>query len=438
MGPLISESGTLREREINPPVRLMVVGDTIPGGRAEREFFSPSQNRLLSGIQPILSGGDLLLFNLEAPLCSSGEPISKCGTNFRISPKTAIGLKAAGFSVATLANNHVMDFGPEGLEQTISALNDAGINHLGAAMSQKDASKALQLQIKGLKIAFLNWADGEFSKLRAGGSGAAPMDSAANKEAIQEARKSSDVVVLSVHAGNEYQHFPSPWIQEIYRAYITYGASVVVGSHPHIPQGLEWYRDGLIVYSMGDFFFEYQEDTGTCVSHILEIGLQGGNIVSAKVHPVKKNGDARVIPLDGTEKIQFIEHLNRLSRPLESPEEMTLLWEQGVIRKMENFYADKLIRNMRLVFSEKKGKEFAAGFLFNMFDCQSHSHALQTAFSLMHQGKYRKDERVQKSIETLNRTLEILSGREIPGLNSDRKEPRKRILSLLEKIFSTA
>jgi hypothetical protein len=227
-------------------------------------------------------------------------------------------------------------------------------------------------------------------------------------------------------------------IQEIYRRYVTYGATVVVGGHPHIPQGLEWYRDGLIVYSMGDFFFEYLQDAGTCVSYILELGFQAGNIVSAKAHPVKKNSDARMVPLDGSEKTQFIEHLNRLSRPLESLEQLTLLWEQGVIRKMETFYADKLIRNIRLAFSEKKGKKFAAGFLFNMFDCQSHSHALQTAFSMMHQGKYRKEERVQQCIESLNHSLEILSGCEIPELSSDRKGPRQRIVSSLKRVFRTA
>ena len=62
------------------------------------------------------------------------------------------------------------------------------------------------------------------------------MDAVANKEAIETAKLSNDIVVVSVHAGNEYQHFPSPWIQGIYRKYISYGATVVIGGHPHIPQ----------------------------------------------------------------------------------------------------------------------------------------------------------------------------------------------------------
>lgn len=436
MEPIVSQTGIIRETDSQPRIRLLVVGDTIPGGTAEREFSIPDTKRMLSAIRPILDEGDLVLFNLEAPLCRGGMPILKCGANFRISPETAIGLKEAGFNVAGLANNHILDFGSEGLDETIRTLDAAGIDHLGAAMSEHNALKYLQYEINGVKIAILNWADGEFSKIRAGTCGAAPIDTILNKQTIQEAKHSNDIVVVFVHAGGEYQHFPSPWIQELYRNYITYGATAVVASHPHIPQGLEWYSNGLIVYSMGDFFFEYQQDAGTCISHILEMGFQVDGLVSVQVHPVRKTDDARIVLLSGNEKNIFIDHLNRLSEPLHSPEQLNLLWEQSTLRKMKHFYAEKLFKNIRTALSEKNGKEFAAGFLFNMLDCQSHSYALKTAFSMLHTGRYKIDEPVQQFITDLDHTLEILSQREMPELTYSVKGRFHKLLTSLKLLLS--
>lgn len=419
MEQMISETGVILKDSQPQQLKLLVVGDTLPGGRAELSFSEPSENPLLERIQPKLLDCDLLLFNLEAPLCKSGKPIFKCGSNFQISPEAALGLKTAGFNVATLANNHIMDFGPEGLHETIQTLDNVGIVHLGAGDSLEESLRPLELEINGVKIAFLNWAEGEFSKSGPDGCGAAPMDDVLNKEAIQSARSASDIVVVSVHAGNEYQHFPSPWLQDTYRNYISWGATVVIGGHPHIPQGLEWHEEGLIVYSMGDFFFEYQNDVGTCVTHLLELGFNNKGIVAASLHPMRKEPDASMAPLDGDDKKIFINHLNDLCKPLGSRKMLSALWEQGVIRRSETFYVEKFKRNVALAFSEKNGNSFAAGFLFNMFDCPSHVEALKSTFSMIYSGNYKKDRKIQDFLDTLNKTLEYLSHKEMPEFGSE-------------------
>ncbi len=409
---IISNTGVIKDKKSPPKFRLLAVGDCIPGGRAEKYFIDRGNNPIFDEIKPLLSNADIVLFNLETALCHGGNPILKCGANFHVNPETAWGLKDAGFNLAALANNHILDYGHEGLEETICALDDAKIAHHGAANTRDEAIRPLFREINGVKISFLNYAEGEFSKLGADGSGAAPLDFIDNKEAIEKARDTSDIVVVSVHAGNEYQHFPSPWIQKLYRQFIAYGATVVIGNHTHIPQGMEWYKEGLIVYSMGDFIFEYGDDHGTCTTFIIELDFDIEGITSARIHPIRKNDNVRMSFLKGREQELFINHLNRLSKPLVNHDQLTELWEQGLIRRLESFYADKLKKNISLVFSKRKEKEFAAGFLYNMFDCPSHQQALRTVFSLIHNDKFEKDKTIQEYLTHLNHTLEILGQQE--------------------------
>lgn len=407
---IFSNNGTINLRETPSKFRLLAVGDCIPGGRTESLFKSRSENSILGELKPLLSEADIVLFNLETPLCQTGGPIPKCGSNFRIAPETAYGLKAAGFNVAALANNHILDFGPEGIEETISTLKRAKILYHGAGNTPNEAKRPLECNINGVDVTFLNYAEGEFSKLTIEGKGAAPLELVDNKAAIEKAKEASDIVVVSVHAGNEYQHFPSPWIQSVYRQFISFGADVVIGHHPHIPQGMEWYQNGLIVYSLGDFMFEYRNDRGTCVTLILELWFDGEGMTSVRIHPIRKNVDASMSFLRGMERRFFINHINRLSEPLNNIQSLTQLWEQGVIRRFEGFYIEKLKKNISLVGSSKdKEKKFAAGFLFNMFDCPSHREALKTVFTLIHNGRFAKDPILQEYLASLDNMLEILS-----------------------------
>ena len=407
---------------------LIAVGDCVPGGRTEHYFKTGRVEALLGEIRLIFSGADFILFNLETPLCLKGSPIPKCGENFRVNPGTVSGFKQAGFNVAALANNHIFDYGIKGLEETLNALDAAKIFRHGAGTTYEEATKALCLEANDIKISFLNFAEGEFSRIRSNQWGAAPIDLLSNQAAIEKAKAENDILIVSVHAGNEFQHFPSPWIQSIFRKYVDFGADVVVGHHPHIPQGIEHYKNSIIIYSLGDFMFEYLEDPGTCVTFALDIQFSEKGINSIVIHPIRKNKDAKMIFLRDKEKVGFVNHINRISEPLENPIELEQLWEQGVIRRFEKFYVDKLRRNICFVNSIGRQTEFAAGFLYNMFDCPSHRQALKTAFRLLHQGKFEKNKTIQKYLTYLYLTLEILG-------QHDSLEPYRRIESLSQKII---
>ena len=254
----------------------------------KKKFVSGNVESIFGNTASIFQTVDFVLYNLETPICKKEDPIAKCGSNFKADSGIVNGLKKMNFSVAALANNHIMDQGKSGLLQTLEALESAGINHHGANLSSIEAAASLQIERNGIKISFLNFAEGEFSKAGPAEAGAARLDPIKNKLAIEIEKKENDIVIVSVHAGKEFQHFPSPRIQALYRSFVDYGADLVIGHHPHIPQGVEHYQDSLIAYSFGDFLFEHGMDPGTCATMVLEIGLTRAGVTTVRLHPIKK------------------------------------------------------------------------------------------------------------------------------------------------------
>jgi len=406
---ILSSEGKLILKDTKPVFKLVAVGDCLPGGRTEKAFIDREGQLILGEVEKLFSIADIVLFNLETPLCTNAAPISKCGPNFRVNPQIAFGLKKVGYTLAALANNHIFDYGPEGLEETIRSLDSAGISHHGAGITFEQATRWQEMEVNDIRVTFLNFAEGEFSRTGFDGKGAAPLDPIANKSAIEKAKEKSDIVILTIHAGNEYMHFPSPWIQNLYRSFIQYGADLVVGHHPHIPQGIECYGNGVIVYSMGDFMFEFSDDTGTTITLALEICFDVKGISSLRIHPIRKNDDASMCFLTGKEKALFINHINRISKPLTDSFSLKNFWEQQVIRRSEAFYLPKLKNNISKLTSLDRQSRSAAAFYYNMFDCASHRQALRTAFNLIHKDEFRKNETTQQELDVLDQTLSMLS-----------------------------
>lgn len=422
-----SNNGEYTIRDAPSFLKLVAVGDVIPSGRVEALFSSGNAKHVFGDTSSIFMENDLVLFNLEAPLCSNGVPIAKCGANFKAHPNVVKGLNSINFGIAALANNHIMDHGEDGLKSTLECLDKAGILRHGAGMSWQDARKPLIVDAKGVATAFLNFAEGEFSKISRSTGGAARLDPLANKIDIETAKKDSDLVIVSVHAGKEFQHFPSPRIQDLYRDFISYGADLVIGHHPHIPQGVEHYRKGLIAYSFGDFMFEYGQDPGTCITLALEIGLDKSGVTAVKMHPIRKRPDTKMELLTGVEKQTFINHMNRISSPLTSRKELEKLYEQGIIRHFDSFYSNNLKKHINNINASDSRRQTAGEFLYNMFDCPSHRYALKTVFKLIYQGQYEVDDTTQEYLKELYACLESL-GRQ------DSLEPWKKPESFLQKL----
>ena len=233
---------------------LAAVGDIAFEGRAADR----PDIETFGDVAHIFRGANLSVANLECALTTGGRPIpGKC--TLRGSPLWAGILKQAGIGVVSLANNHVMDYGPAGLASTLEALRDAGIQSVGAGSNIREARAPLFVDVGGTRVAFLARTSVIVSAPTCASDtepGVAWLDPGEARAAIAACRDDADVVVMLVHWGIEEYAYPSPTQRADARGFVDAGADIVLGHHPHVLQGFERYKNGWIAYSLGNFLFD--------------------------------------------------------------------------------------------------------------------------------------------------------------------------------------
>ena len=244
-----------------------------------------------SGVSDVISNVDLLLINFENAATTSGDAL-KGDVPLKCDPSYVPLAKANNLTVAALANNHAYDYGKTGMEDTIKNLKDAGITPMGAGNSEDEAHKAVVNDVNGRKITILNYMDSEnFAEYSqdvmpyANGSnpGYSAYDSEDAKKQIGE-NNDSDLIIAYMHYGNEYSNSPNENQIRISHELIDYGADVVIGSHPHVTQGIDMYNGKPIFYSLGNFIFD-QSNEATHTAYFVKLDLIG-DTCQCTVYPI--------------------------------------------------------------------------------------------------------------------------------------------------------
>ncbi len=267
-------------------VTFCAVGDILLGRGIERAIDRNGMNYPFQRTAAFITSCDIAFGNLESPLSNRGTEASKVYT-FRGDPAYAIGLKEAGFDILSLANNHMLDYGPEALLDTIESLDRNGLSQVGAGINQNEASHARIIRKNGLTIALLAYLDMPLEGIKytddMPGPALAEMDSV--KNAISELRRKVDFIVVSFHWGVEFSPTSTVEQKKHARMAIDSGADLVIGHHPHVIQGIENYNDKLIIYSLGNFVFD-QQKLGGREGMIFRCAFSGGKVVSPYVVPI--------------------------------------------------------------------------------------------------------------------------------------------------------
>lgn len=211
-----------------------------------------------------LIDGDIGFGNLEGALTERGEPWPK-GYNFRTPPQFSTALTAGRIGVVTLANNHTMDYGAIGLEDTVAALDAAGVRHAGAGADEAAARAPAVVEVRGLRVAFLGYVltpdeYGGFSvRAWAAGSGK-PGVAIGSAEAIvadvAAAKRAADFVIVALHAGDEYQAAPNATQRTLAQTALDAGADAFIGAHAHVVQPVEQRGRQLVAWGLGNFVFD--------------------------------------------------------------------------------------------------------------------------------------------------------------------------------------
>lgn len=243
---------------------IVIAGDWAPSP-THLEAMRAGPHYLYGDLLPILRRASLAIVNLEAPFDTpDGLPLVKDGPCLSLPVSAIAGLTAVPFQVACLANNHILDHGLAGIMATRAHLEEQGISPVGAGRDQRQASQIGLFQLGGCRVAVINAAEGEEARSRQGSPGAAPLDPVAIQDQLARLRASTDLRIVIVHAGQEFLPVPTPTLQATYRAFVDAGASLVVGHHPHVAQGIELYRGVPIAYSLGNFLFPTAGDPERC------------------------------------------------------------------------------------------------------------------------------------------------------------------------------
>jgi hypothetical protein len=299
------------------PVTLAFGGDVhFEGAIESRLAANPATT--LGPIAGVLRRADLAVVNLETAITERGTPAPKDFT-FRAPPPALAALKEAGVDVASMANNHGLDFGVVGLRDSLAAAKVAKFPVIGVGRNADEAYRAHLVTVKGQRIAVIGATQVLDSSLAAAwtaGDGKPGMASAYEEArllaAVRAARQAADTVVVDLHWGRELVNCPIDRQRALAPKLVAAGADVVVGSHAHILLGGGYLRGAYVHYGLGNFVF-YSRGGLTAQSGVLLLTTQGRAITASRWVPAVISGGIP-IPLQGANATRAISSWQSLRR----------------------------------------------------------------------------------------------------------------------------
>jgi len=322
-------------------VKIVIAGDFV--------IFNDdySSDKVDGGIAALFKDNDLNIVNLECPVtnCGPENKILKSGPNIKGSAKAIASImKKLNVDLVTLANNHVVDYGKAGLEDTLAFCKENKIETVGAGLNLEYAKKVFRKEIKGTKISVINFAENEWSAAAADEPGFNPMDLIDNLKQIKEERAVSDIVILIIHGGHEYYNLPSPRMVKQYRFYAENGADLIVGHHTHCISGYEVHGNVPIYYSLGNFLF---------AQNSVHKGWYTGLVLQATIN-TKRKIETTPVPVELTKDNLALQLQNSAdsATTLKTVEEYKqIIQNTGALNKHWSDYVDKRERSYLSYFS---------------------------------------------------------------------------------------
>jgi len=300
---------------IEQPITIIAVGDINLGRQTGQQILAGDINYPFINIADYLKSADITFGNLESQLANLGGETQSPTNEYRFAgpPEGADSLAAAGFDIISLANNHMWDYGKNRLFETMDNLDRVQIKYIGTNRVTDNLYQPIIIEIKGQKIAWF-----AVTALLNGYEKVGARDFVAWADndqlitTIQQIKSQVDWVIVSMHRGVEYAISPSAPQIEFAHKVIDAGANFVIGHHPHVPEGIENYNNGLIFYSLGNFAFWQPFDYWTQHSFAVEITLYPDGKFDHIIVPIDAGWQPQLTTLDN-DKTKIIQHIANLS-----------------------------------------------------------------------------------------------------------------------------
>jgi len=237
--------------------KVLIAGDFCPHKRVESLIEKEKYSDIFGKLRSLIESADYSIINFECTVVlNNAKPIVKRGPNLKCSSKAIAAVKYAGFDMVTLANNHIYDFGEEGIRNTLTTCKQYGIDTVGGGTNLNDAQQTFYKYLDGKLFAVINFCEHEFTIATDKTGGSSPLNPVANYYQIFEAKRNADYVIVIVHGGHEHFQLPSPRMKETYRFFVDAGADAVLNHHQHCYSGYERYKEKPIFYGLGNFCFD--------------------------------------------------------------------------------------------------------------------------------------------------------------------------------------
>ncbi len=285
-------------------LKLMAVGDITLQTRNNKHPFE--------NVRDVFKGKDILFGNLETVLSNQGKEAEKA-VLLHSPPEKTGWLKEAGFDILNIANNHILDLGADGFHETLKVLKESNLTFIGA--NDKGAPSYAVLDKQGIRLGFLGYTQGRFSLPDKGVwiNKIKPVDIITDIESI---KPQCDSIIVSLHWGTENVLYPHPQQIDLAHRLIDAGATVILGHHPHIIQGIERYKQGLIAYSLGNFQFNPKISyTKTNKSIILCLDFSKERLENYYMIPVIIDQDF-VPTVSGETSQELLNFIDNISEPI--------------------------------------------------------------------------------------------------------------------------
>lgn len=260
-----------------------------------------------------MRSADIMMLNNEFTYSTRGTKTPNKSYTFRADPSRVEILKEMGVDIVSLANNHALDYGMDALLDTFDTLDGADIDYVGAGENLDRAKAPIYYTVGDKKIAYVSASHVIFAMdwyASENGPGmVGTYDPTLILESIKEAAENSDFVVIYVHWGKERENYPVEYQRNLAKMYIDAGADVVIGCHPHVMQGLEFYKGKPIAYSLGNYWF----NNSTRESGMLKLYLDPDGSVRTQLLPAMQKGTYTYLLTEDAERTSYYDFMKEIS-----------------------------------------------------------------------------------------------------------------------------
>jgi poly-gamma-glutamate synthesis protein (capsule biosynthesis protein) len=286
---------------------------------------------LTNKIVNLFKSSDLNVINLESPVTVEDKKnkIIKVGPHLNGNQNSFSVLQKLNTTLVTLANNHILDYGSKGIQDTISKCKENSIDFVGAGMTLHEAKEPYFFHFGNLKLAIINFAENEFASAEIDKPGANPMDLIDNVTQIRNVKKEVDFLFVIVHGGHEYFQLPSPRMVKQYRFLVENGADAIIGHHPHCIGGYEIYNGVPIFYSLGNMLFAQPSRREVWYTGLtLKLEIKKGIPIKWELLPTRMTkNNYQLSILSGIEKEKVLYEVEKLSKIIKDDKLLLQKWK---------------------------------------------------------------------------------------------------------------